>query len=47
MIQYIKDKLKDVMTTFHMLENCKLKHAKNWPNLFVNYQNKETWNRIW
>jgi putative transposase len=31
-----------LMTTFPCkLENCKLKHVKNWINLFVNYHNKE------
>ena len=41
-MQYIKDRTECFDDYFPCrLENCKLKHVKNWLNLFVNYHNKE------
>ncbi len=41
-MQYIKDRTECFDDYFPCkLENCKLKHVKNWMNLFVNYHNKE------
>jgi putative transposase len=41
-MQYIKDRTECFDDYFPCkLENCKLKHIKNWINLFVNYHNKE------
>lgn len=44
-MQYIKDRTECFDDYFPCkLENCKLKHVKNWMNLFVNYHNKEMTN---
>ena len=41
-MQYIKDRTECFDDYFPCrLENCKLKHVKNWLNLFINYHNKE------
>ena len=41
-MQYIKDRTECFDDYFPCkLENCKLKHVRNWFNLFVNYHNKE------
>ena len=41
-MQYIKDRAESFDDYFPCsLENCKLKHVKNWLNLFVDYHNKE------
>ena len=41
-IQYIKDRTESFDDYFPCrLENCKLKHVKNWLNLFIDYHNKE------
>ena len=41
-MQYIKDRTECFDDYFPCrLENCKLKHVKNWLNLFVDYHNKE------
>ena len=41
-MQYIKDRTESFDDYFPCrLENCKLKHVKNWLNLFINYHNKE------
>ena len=41
-MQYIKDRTECFDDYFPCkLENCKLKHVKNWMNLFVKYHNKE------
>jgi putative transposase len=41
-MQYIKDRTECFDDYFPCrLENCKLRHAKNWMNLFVYYHNKE------
>jgi putative transposase len=41
-IQYIKNRIECFDDYFPFkLENYKLKHVKNWSNLFVNYHNKE------
>ncbi|KAA2280465.1 hypothetical protein [Candidatus Nitrosocosmicus sp. SS] len=41
-VQYIKDRTKCIDDYFPCKrKNCKLKHARNWLNLFVNYHNKE------
>ena len=44
-MQYIKDRTECFDDYFPCrLEDCKLKHVKNWMNLFVNYHNKEMTN---
>ena len=42
-IQYIKDRTKESFDDYFpcRLEKCRLKHVKNWLNLFVDYHNKE------
>ena len=41
-MQYIKDRTESFDDYFPCrLENCKLKHVKNWLNLFIDYHNKE------
>ena len=41
-IQYIKDRTESFDDYFPCrLDKCKLKHVKNWLNLFVDYHNKE------
>ena len=41
-MQYIKDRTECFDDYYPCkLENCKLKHTKNWLNLFVDYHNKE------
>ena len=41
-MQYIKDRTESVDDYFPCrLKNCKLKHVKNWLNLFIYYHNKE------
>ena len=41
-MQYIKDRTECFDDYFPCrLKNCKLKHVKNWLNLFVNYHNSE------
>ena len=41
-IQYIKDRTESFDDYFPCrLKNCKLKHVRNWLNLFVNYHNEE------
>ena len=41
-IQYIKDRTDDLMTIFLVeRRNIKLKHVKQWLNLFADYYNKE------
>ena len=41
-MQYIKDRTECFDDYFPCrLENCKLKHVKNWLNLFIDYHNKE------
>ena len=41
-IQYIKDRTESFDDYFPCrLEKCRLKHVKNWLNLFVDYHNKE------
>jgi len=41
-MQYIKDRTESFDDYFPCrLKNCKLKHVKNWLNLFVDYHNKE------
>ena len=41
-IQYIKDRTECFDDYFPCkLENCKLKHVKNWMNLFIHYHNKD------
>jgi transposase-like protein len=41
-IQYIKDRTESFDDYFPCrVKNCKLKHVRNWLNLFVNYHNKE------
>jgi len=41
-MQYIKDRTESFDDYFPCrLKNCKLKHVKNWLNLFVGYHNKE------
>ena len=41
-MQYIKDRTECFDDYFPCrVKNCKLKHVKNWLNLFVNYHNKE------
>ena len=41
-MQYIKDRTECFDDYFPCkLENCKLKHVRNWLNLFVDYHNKE------
>jgi putative transposase len=41
-IQYIKDRTESFDDSFPCRRNnCKLKHVKNWLNLFVDYHNKE------
>ena len=44
-MQYIKDRTESFYDYFPCrIKNCKLKHMKNWLNLFVNYHNKEVIN---
>jgi putative transposase len=41
-MQYLKDRTESFDDYFPCrIENCKLKHIRNWLNLFVNYHNKE------
>ena len=41
-MQYIKDRTENFDDYFPCrLEKCKLKHVKNWLNLFIDYHNKE------
>ncbi|MGD9534126.1 MAG: DDE-type integrase/transposase/recombinase [Candidatus Nitrosocosmicus sp.] len=41
-IQYIKDRTESFDDYFPCkMNNCKLKHVRNWLNLFINYHNKE------
>ncbi len=41
-MQYIKDRTESFDDYFPcQMEKCKLKHVKNWMNLFVNYHNNE------
>ena len=40
-IQYIKDRTESFEDYPCKLKNCKLKHVKNWLNLFIYYHNKE------
>ena len=41
-MQYIKDRTESFDDYFPCrLKNCKLKHVRNWLNLFVNYHNEE------
>ena len=41
-MRYIKDRTKCFDDYFPLrVKNCKLKHVRNWMNLFVNYHNKE------
>ena len=41
-MQYIKDRTESFDDYFPCrLENCNLKHVKNWLNLFIDYHNKE------
>jgi putative transposase len=42
-MQYIKDRTLESFDDYFpcRLENCKLKHVKNWLNLFIDYHNKE------
>ena len=42
-MQYIKDRTTSVLMTIFLVErrNCKLKHMKQWLNLFADYYNKE------
>lgn len=42
-IQYIKDRTKECFDDYFpcKLKNCKLKHVRNWMNLFVHYHNVE------
>jgi putative transposase len=41
-MQYIKDRTESFDDYFPCrLENCKLKHVKNWLSLFIDYHNKE------
>ena len=41
-MQYIKDRTENFDDYFLCrLKNCKLKHVRNWLNLFVDYHNKE------
>ena len=41
-MQYIKDRTENFDDYFPCrLKNCKLKHVRNWLNLFVDYHNKE------
>ena len=41
-MQYIKDRTECFDDYFPCrLENCRLKHVKNWLNLFIDYHNKE------
>ncbi len=41
-MQYIKDRTESFDDYFPCrVKNCKLKHVKNWLNLFANYHNKE------
>ena len=41
-MQYIKDRTESFDDYFPCKsKNCKLKHVKNWLNLFVNYHNRE------
>ncbi len=41
-IQYIKDRTESFDDYFPCrIKNCKLKHVRNWLNLFVDYHNKE------
>ncbi|VFJ14518.1 DDE-type integrase/transposase/recombinase [Candidatus Nitrosocosmicus franklandus] len=41
-MQYIKDRTESFDDYFPCrIKNCKLKHIRNWLNLFVNYHNKE------
>ncbi|HET6590825.1 MAG TPA: hypothetical protein VFG45_11755 [Candidatus Nitrosocosmicus sp.] len=41
-MQYIKDRTESSDDYFPCkMNNCKLKHVRNWLNLFVNYHNKE------
>ena len=42
-MQYIKDRTESFDDYYFpcRLENCKLKHVKNWLNLFIDHHNKE------
>jgi putative transposase len=41
-MQYIKDQIEGFDDYFPCrLENCKLKHVKDWLNLFIDYHIKE------
>jgi transposase-like protein len=41
MMQYIKDRTESFDDYFPCrIKNCKMKHVKNWLNLFVDYHNK-------
>ena len=41
-IQYIKDRIECFDDYFPCrMKNCKLKHVRNWLNLFVDYHNRE------
>ena len=41
-MQYIKDRIESFDDYFPCRQkNCKLKHVKNWMNLFVKHHNKE------
>ncbi|WP_458743862.1 hypothetical protein [Candidatus Nitrosocosmicus sp. T] len=41
-MQYIKDRTESFDDYFpYRLKNCKIKHTKNWLNLFVDYHNRE------
>ena len=42
-MQYIKDRTKESFDDYFpcRLDKCKLKHVKNWLNLFIHYHNKE------
>jgi transposase-like protein len=42
-MQYIKDRTESFDDYFPCrIKNCKLKHVRNWLNLFVDYHNKQT-----
>ncbi len=43
-MQYIKDRTESFDDYFPCrMKNCKLKHVRNWLNLFVDHHNKELW----
>jgi transposase-like protein len=49
-MQYIKDRTECFDDDYYFpcrLKNCKLKHVRNWLNLFVDYHNKELYSVNW